>query len=86
MYRAILEFDQEFDHRALIRTLMRLSSAVLEDSFVLHNSNGPALIEFYENGILEYAAYYINGKQHREDGPAVFWNYSDGKPRQTGLL
>jgi hypothetical protein len=36
-----------------------------------HNTNGPATIWYYENGNKFNEEYCINGKRHRNDGPAV---------------
>ena len=34
--------------------------------------------EYYYNGNIEFEAYYINGKRHKEDGPAVIAYYENG--------
>ena len=36
-------------------------------------------ITYYDNGQKESEIYYLNGKEHREDGPAVQWRYKNGK-------
>jgi hypothetical protein len=36
--------------------------------FVFHNENGPAVV--YVNGDV---CWYIHGRAHREDGPAIDW-------------
>jgi len=36
-----------------------------------HRADGPAVEEFYKNGAIKHRTWYIQGKQHREDGPAV---------------
>lgn len=41
---------------------------------LLNNKNGPALIEYYHDGLgVLLAEYYINGLLHRVNGPAVTW-------------
>lgn len=37
----------------------------------LHNENGPAKITYLQNGNIYKEEYFIDGKRHREDGPAV---------------
>ncbi len=39
--------------------------------FSLHRTDGPAVIEYYENGKVKKELYYFEGKIHRTDGPAV---------------
>jgi len=36
-----------------------------------HRLDGPAFIEYRENGNIRYESYWINGKLHRLNGPAV---------------
>ena len=38
-----------------------------KNTIILHNPYGPAVVE------KSYTAYYINGKLHRLDGPAIIW-------------
>jgi antitoxin component YwqK of YwqJK toxin-antitoxin module len=33
---------------------------------------------YYDNGNIHYEAYYLNGKPHREDGPAFIGYYQNG--------
>ena len=35
--------------------------------------------KFYYNGQIEHEAYYLNGKQHNPDGPAVKHWYDNGQ-------
>jgi antitoxin component YwqK of YwqJK toxin-antitoxin module len=44
-----------------------------------HNENGPAYINYYENGKIRYQLWYINGNLHNENGPANIWYYKNGK-------
>ena len=37
------------------------------------------MIVYYNNGQKEYEIYYINGKYHREDGPAKMYWYNNGQ-------
>lgn len=40
-----------------------------------HRTDGPAQIEWHENGNLSVERYFVNGELHREDGPAdQMWN------------
>lgn len=41
------------------------------DGGKLHRVGGPALIVCYDNGSVKFEKYYINGIQHRKDGPAL---------------
>ena len=45
----------------------------------LHREDGPAIIEYYEDGKIKIEKYIINNNQHREDGPAIIEYYEDGK-------
>ena len=45
------------------------------DKGELHNRLGPAVI--IDDPIGDYKMWYINGKQHREDGPAVEWGHGE---------
>ena len=37
------------------------------------------VIEYYENGNISSEHYYLNGKYHREDGPAIISYYLNGQ-------
>ena len=41
---------------------------------VLSRINGPAVIEYDDSGNIDKEMYYINGKLHREDGPAIVYS------------
>ena len=43
-----------------------------------HCSDGPATIEYYENGNTKLEKYYIDGKLHRLEGPAIIEYEEDG--------
>ena len=45
----------------------------------LHREDGPAYIEWYENGSIAEEEYWINDKLHREDGPAFQSWFEDGR-------
>ena len=36
-------------------------------------------ITYYSNGKIQYEDYFLNGKRHRENGPAVIYYSPDGK-------
>lgn len=40
------------------------------DKNILHNENGPAIICYLPNGTKYREEYWINGRRHRDDGPA----------------
>jgi antitoxin component YwqK of YwqJK toxin-antitoxin module len=40
--------------------------------------------EYYESGNVYCESYYINGKIHREDGPAYIWYYDNGDVAYKG--
>ena len=42
------------------------------------NNNNPK-IEYYSNGQKELEEWSLNGKRHREDGPAYQWWYENGQ-------
>jgi len=48
-----------------------------------HREDGPAYIDYYDNGNIEYEVYYINGKCTRLDGPASIWYDKDGKIKKV---
>lgn len=48
-------------------------------SFKWHRTDGPAYIEYYEDGKIEYESWRIDGKYHRTDGPTCIWYDEDGK-------
>lgn len=50
----------------------------MNDAFHFHNDNGPAIVEYYEDGTLSSEYWYINGKKHNNNGPAEIWYSSDG--------
>jgi antitoxin component YwqK of YwqJK toxin-antitoxin module len=39
----------------------------------------PTNIEYYENGQIKSQRWFLNGKQHNENGPAIIWYYENGK-------
>ena len=44
----------------------------------LHRLNGPAIIDYYEDGSIQSESWYQDGKRHRLDGPAYIIYYQDG--------
>ena len=45
-------------------------------------NNKPEIIErFYPNGQKKYETWYLNGKYHRENGPAGQWWYENGQKK-----
>jgi antitoxin component YwqK of YwqJK toxin-antitoxin module len=44
----------------------------------LHRDDGPAYIEYYENGNIRGKTYFLNGNYHRPDGPAIISYYENG--------
>lgn len=44
----------------------------------LHNSNGPAYIDFHDDGTIWYEEWFIHGKLHNENGPARIRYGKDG--------
>ena len=49
------------------------------ESVIKHRTDGPAAIEYYESGSINFEIYTINNKFHRTDGPAVIEYYEDGE-------
>jgi len=52
--------------------------------YVLHREDGPASIDYNEDGSIQYEGWYINGVKHREDGPAVIHYNDDGSIQYEG--
>ena len=40
--------------------------------------DGPAIVNYYENGKVEKEIYFLNSKWHREDGPVFIWYDENG--------
>jgi len=36
-----------------------------------HREDGPAVNCYYNNGLIEFVEYWVNGQLHRLDGPAI---------------
>jgi len=36
-----------------------------------HRTDGPAVIQYYDNGLVKYEEYWVNDKCHRLGGPAI---------------
>jgi hypothetical protein len=43
-----------------------------------HKEDGPAFIEYREDGSISYQSYWLNNNRHREDGPAMIDYHTDG--------
>ena len=43
-----------------------------------HNDNGPAFIQYYSNGNIQYKEWCINNERHNENGPAFIAYYENG--------
>jgi len=43
-----------------------------------HRGDGPAIIEYHENGNIRYEEYWVNGRRHRFDGPAIIVYNANG--------
>jgi hypothetical protein len=46
--------------------------------YVLYREDGPAFIDYNEDGSIRYEVWYINRVLHREDGPASIEYRADG--------
>jgi hypothetical protein len=60
------------------RIISHLIERWLDKDNKFHKNNGPADIEYYENGNIKYLYYYLNGKLHNKDGPADIEYYKKG--------
>jgi antitoxin component YwqK of YwqJK toxin-antitoxin module len=49
-----------------------------------HREDGPAKINYYENGNIKREGYYLNGKRYREDGPSIMEYYENGNIKEKG--
>ena len=47
-----------------------------------HNTTGPAIKSWFENGQVECEYYYLNGNKHRLNDPAVRYWYKNGLLRK----
>jgi len=52
---------------------------IRDENDKLHNPDGPAIQEWYENGQEEYRAYWLHGKLHNPCGPAIQCWYENGQ-------
>ena len=43
-----------------------------------HNENGPAVIQYDQNGNVSYKEWYVNGEHHNKNGPARIAYYENG--------
>lgn len=50
---------------------------VTKNTKVLHNPDGPALIRLENSRQIGRKVWYIDGKRHRTDGPAIEWDDGD---------
>jgi len=50
----------------------------------LHRENGPAVIRYYNNGLVNYKRWYKDHKLHRLDGPAIVKYDESGKIKYQG--
>ena len=50
---------------------------VTKNTKVLHNPDGPALIRLENSRQIGRKVWYLNGKVHRLDGPAIEWDDGD---------
>jgi len=48
-------------------------------NYEVHREDGPAIIWYYSNGIIEREYYFLNGKVHRETDVAEIWYDDTGK-------
>ena len=49
-----------------------------------HRLDGPAVVFYHDNGVIEEERYLKNGEYHREDGPAIIeYDTSGNVKRQT---
>ena len=58
-----------------------------QEMTIRHNDDGPAYIEFYENGNKKEEFYYLNGNYHNDQGPALirYWVNGDIKAQTYWL-
>ena len=52
---------------------------VKDDNGRFHNSSGPAVQKWYENGQEDYRSYCVEGKRHNPSGPATQGWYENGQ-------
>lgn len=49
---------------------------------VWHRINGPSLVNYYENGNIQFEEWHTHGYLHRTDGPATVFYNENGTVRQ----
>jgi hypothetical protein len=47
-----------------------------------HREDGPAYIQYFQDGNIDYLSYEKNGKRHRLDGPAEVLNDRNGNTHE----
>jgi len=57
----------------------------MKEEIYIDTISGEKLIKeicYYENGNIKREYYFINGKLHRNDGPAEIWYYENGNIKE----
>lgn len=67
-----------YEHGAA-RSEKRTEKYYLPGTQDLHREDGPASIDYYENGNKMYEGYYLNGLRSREEGPAFIKYRENGE-------
>ena len=60
------------------------SIAIKNEKGEFHNTEGPAVHIWYEDGQEVYRAYYVKGKTHNTEGPAFQYWYENGQEWTRG--
>lgn len=75
MTELLCEDFEEFDFalEAMVRIVRFGQSRNSENKLILHREDGPAFLKFTLTGEKLSEHYYLFGRLHRVDGPAVNW-------------
>lgn len=72
------------DHQTgIVHTIQTKDRVLVKETWELdgqlHRTDGPAIIEYCENGQIWRTGWFFDGMDHREDGPALNEYHENGK-------
>ena len=77
-YKGFIDYGSRFIHENEPYQAMFLDITAIKPIKLLNNSNKEHIINRYPNGNINREEYRINGKSHRNDGPACISYYENG--------
>lgn len=81
MFGYMLSYSGRPPYEKILRTEVLGSKRrilMVDKENFLHNTNGPALIEYSKDSKIISEEFYFNGFRHRSNGPSCIW-YKEGK-------